>query len=127
MLSSTKKTITEKDINLAANSTLKAKDVSANVIDFDESHPLFGRICVFTGKLEKLTRAEAMQVVANFGGVNADNVTKNTNFLVLGNNDFCTTLRGGKSNKHKKAEKLALDGQDIQILSENAFYDMISE
>lgn len=105
----------------------KSKDVVASFYDFDESHPLFGRVCVFTGKLDRMTRKEAMQAVADIGGINGDNVTKKTNFLILGNNDFCTTLHGEKSSKQKKAEKLILEGQDIQIMSENVFYDMISE
>lgn len=74
-----------------------------------------------------MDRAKAMQIVANIGGINADNVTKKTNYLILGNNDFCSSLKGGKSSKQKKAEKLALEGQDIQIISENVFYEMISE
>ena len=106
---------------------IKAKNVLAATENFDENHLLFGKVCVFTGKLEKMDRAKAMQIVANIGGINADNVTKKTNYLILGNNDFCSSLKGGKSSKQKKAEKLALEGQDIQIISENVFYEMISE
>ena len=50
-----------------------------------------------------------MQIVVNHGGVNGDNVTKKTNYLVLGNNDYCTLIKDGKSNKHKKAEQLKLE------------------
>lgn len=68
-----------------------------------------------------------MQVVANLGGINADNVTKKTNYLILGNNDYCKSIKDGKSSKQKKAEKLQLDGHDIQIIPENVFYDMIAD
>ena len=34
-------------------------------ISFDEGHPLFGRVVVFTGALESMTRREAAQLVAN--------------------------------------------------------------
>lgn len=91
----------------------------------DTSHPLYGKVCVFTGTLEKMIRKEAMQIVADLGGINADGVTKKTNYLILGNNDYCTSIKGGKSSKQKKAEKLKLDGQDIEIIPENVFYDMI--
>ncbi len=47
---------------------------------FDESHPLYGKVCAFTGTLERMPRREAMQIVANLGGINANSVTKKTNF-----------------------------------------------
>ena len=68
-----------------------------------------------------------MQIVADLGGKNADNVTKKTNDLILGNNDYCKSIKDGKSSKQKKAEKLKLDGYDIEIIPENVFYDIISE
>lgn len=105
--------------------SLHASDIVTTNINFDESHPLFGKVCVFTGKLEKLTRKEAMQLVADLGGINANGVTKNTNFLILGNNDYCSSIKDGKSSKQKKAEKLKLAGQDIDIIPENVFYDFV--
>ncbi len=107
--------------------SLKASDIIANAENIDEDNPLYGKTFVFTGTLEKMLRKEAMQIVANFGGINGDNVTKNTNYLVLGNNDYCKSIKDGKSNKHKKAEALKLSGHDIEIISENVFYDMLTE
>ena len=104
-----------------------ARDIKATSDECDEGHLLYGKLCVFTGALEKMTRAEAMQLVANLGGVPADGVTKKTNFLILGNNDYCKTIKDGKSSKQKKAEKLILDGADLQIIPEQVFYDMITE
>ena len=43
------------------------------------------------------------------------------------NNDFCQSIKDGKSNKQKKAEDLILKGHDIEILSENVFYDLVLE
>ncbi len=106
---------------------VKAKDISSSVTSFDETNPLFGKVIVFTGTLEKMTRKEAMQLVADLGGINADGVTAKTNFLVLGNNDYCTTIKDGKSNKQKKAEQLKLKGKDIEIIPENVFYDFIQD
>jgi DNA polymerase-3 subunit epsilon len=82
---------------------------------------------VFTGKLEKFTRKEAMQIVADLGGINEDGITKKTNFLILGNNDYCSTIKDGKSNKQKKAEQYILNGQDIVIVPETVFHDMLEE
>lgn len=104
---------------------VRSSDIVALADNFDESHILYQKTCVFTGKLERMTRKEAMQIVANLGGINSDTVTKKTNYLILGNNDYCSSLKGGKSSKHKKAEKLKLAGEDIEIIPENVFYDMI--
>ncbi len=106
---------------------LKASDITTNTKDFDISHPLYNKVCVFTGKLERMTRKEAMQNVVDIGGICADNVTKKTNYLILGNDDFCKSIKNGKSNKQKKAEQISLDGGDIQILSENVFYELLED
>lgn len=106
-------------------SQTKAADITSEKTEFDISHPLYGKVCVFTGTLEKMTRKEAMQIVADFGGINGDSITKKTNYLILGNNDYCPLIKGGKSNKQKKAEKLKLEGHDIETIPENVFYDML--
>lgn len=88
--------------------------------------PLFNRVCVFTGALEHFTRSEAAQLVTNIGGICEDNITKRTNILVLGNNDYCKSIKDGKSNKQKKAEKLISEGADLIIIPESIFIDMLS-
>jgi len=77
--------------------------------------------------LEKMQRKEAMQLVVDLGGHVGDSVTKKTNYLILGNNDYCPTIKEGKSSKQKKAETLKLSGQDIEIISEDVFYDLVAE
>ena len=74
-----------------------------------------------------MSRKEAMQIIADLGGHCQDGVNKETNYLILGNNDYNPILRGKKSSKILKAESLKLKGQDIEILSENVFYDVIPE
>ncbi|KYG92335.1 hypothetical protein A0U40_05170 [[Bacillus] sp. KCTC 13219] len=103
---------------------LKASDITTTETEFDENHPFFEKSFVFTGTLEKMIRRDAMQLVVNLGGICTDNVTKKTNFLVLGNQDY-SRIKDNKSSKHKKAENLKLSGQDIEIISENVFYDML--
>lgn len=102
-----------------------AKNIKATTDSFNEDHPLFEKVCVFTGVLDKIKRQDAMQIVADLGGIPADSVTKKTNFLILGNNDYCKTIKDGKSSKQKKAEKLILEGSDLQIITEQVFYDML--
>ena len=83
--------------------------------------PLFDQHCAFTGKLQKYTRKEAMQIVIGIGGLGENGVTKKTRFLILG-----TQAKEGKSNKQLKAEKNLERGQKIEIISEGAFYDMLA-
>lgn len=113
------------EIKSISYKSIKAKDIQSSNGNVDISHPLYGKKCVFTGALEKLKRKDAMQIVADLGGINQDNVNSETNLLILGNNDYCSTIKGGKSAKQKKAEMLKLKGNDIEILPESVFYDMV--
>lgn len=103
-----------------------AKSIKAETDEFNQDSPIFGRSFAFTGKLELMTRKEAMQAVVNAGGICCDGVIASTNYLVLGNSDYCKSIKGGKSSKQKKAEKMQLNGADIQTISEDVFYDMLS-
>lgn len=117
----------QKAFQLGGSHSVKASDIQGDAQKIDEDSPIFGCACVFTGKLEKFTRAEAMQIVADLGGINQDGVTKTTRYLILGNNDYCASIKDGKSNKQKKAEKWVLKGTGIEILPESVFYDMLGE
>lgn len=102
---------------------IKAIKPSEEVIDEDGF--FYNRHVVFTGKLEKMLRKDAMQLVVNLGGILDNSVNKQTNYLILGDNDYNAILKGEKSSKHKKAEKLKLEGQDIEIIDERTFYDLL--
>lgn len=39
---------------------------------------------------------------------------------------YVKSIKDGKSSKMKKAEGYILSGQDIEIISENVFYELIS-
>ena len=106
---------------------VKAKDITTLNTNFDTSHILFNRVCVFTGTLSKMTRKEAMQKVADIGAVCSDNITKDTNFLIIGEQDYTRTVQKDKSRKVLKAEEYILKGLDIQIIPESLFYELIEE
>lgn len=93
----------------------------------DPTHPLYGKNVVFTGKLQRFVRKDAAQIVCNIGGHCENNVTKKTNFLVIGSLEGRPLVKDGKSAKMKRAKELILAGQDLQVLSENVFYDMIND
>lgn len=108
-------------------SRLAVKDIVSEKTEFNHDHPLYGKVCVFTGTLERMQRKDAMQIVVDLGGINGNSVTAKTNYLILGNNDYCPLIKDGKSGKQKKAEELKLKGKDIEIITENVFYDMIEQ
>ena len=122
------------DINFLYDSFVEYKIAPLNndFIDLSRSHknPLSGRHCVFTGRLERYKRREAMRIVAELGGVNERGVTRRTNVLILGNEEYRRAWGGGecgKSRKHMKAERLVLAGQDIELIPENVFYDLVDK
>lgn len=106
---------------------VRADDLQAQTDNFDPVSTIYGMTFAFTGTLERMIRKDAMQAVLNCGGLCTDGVNKNTNYLVLGNNDYVKSIKDGKSSKQQKAEKMKLDGHDIEIITEDVFYDMLRE
>jgi DNA polymerase-3 subunit epsilon len=104
-----------------------AKGIMAAKDEFDEEHPLFNQVCVFTGTLVGMERREAMQAVVNVGGRCSDQVTKETNYLIVGSLEYSSNMKGDKSSKILKAEKYLLKGQDIKVISQNTFEDLLNE
>ena len=94
----------------------KASEIVSERTDFNESHPLFGKICVLTGELSAMTREEAMQALADTGAINADNITKKTHYLIRGQQKDPAR----KSGKEKKAEQYG-----IPVLSEEEFLALL--
>lgn len=68
-----------------------------------------------------------MQIVVDHGGFCTSSVTKKTNFLIVGSFEYESRLRGDKSSKIIKAEESILKGQNIQIVPEQAFWDMVND
>lgn len=101
--------------------------VVAETTDFDESNPLYGKTVVFTGALSKMSRKEAFQLVANLGGTPSESLNKKTNYLVVGDEEFASSVKNGKTAKMIKAESYRLKGLDIITISEGVFFDMVFE
>lgn len=91
-----------------------------------EENPFYMKTVAFTGALEKMPRKDACNLVAYIGGIPSDSVSKKTNYLVIGNKEFVASVKNEKTNKMRKAEEMALKGIDIHIISENAFFDMLT-
>lgn len=93
--------------------------------NFQPENPFFARNIVFTGTLTSMVRREAQIKVLELGGKCSTGVNNSTNFLIVGEQDYSRYGEGFKSSKMKKAENLLSKGQEIELLSENQFIEMI--
>jgi DNA polymerase III subunit epsilon len=109
----------------AQRNRTKLSDLAPQHGEADSDHPLFGMTVVFTGALDAMQRADAAQLVVNRGGVCSDGVTKETNFLVLGNRDYAFFQEGGRTGKLKKAEAIIEKGGELEIISEAEFFRLV--
>ncbi len=105
---------------------VKASDIVADCEEFDEDNLFYQKNIVFTGELDTLVRRDAYQLVANVGGICQDSITKKTNFLVLGNIAYANNIKDGKTTKFKKALEYKLKGQDITIIDESLFLEIVN-
>jgi DNA polymerase-3 subunit epsilon len=94
----------------------------------DPSHPFYGREMVFTGALATMTRQQAWEVIAERGATPAENVTKRTNIVVMGFQD-ARKLRPGEALSHKaqKAAALREQGQPIEVMPEEDFFQQLGQ
>ena len=88
--------------------------------------PLAGEVVVFTGALS-IPRRDAAEMAASIGCDVRDGVTKETTILVVGDQDLYKLAGYEKSSKHRKAEELIKQGQQIRILMERDFLKIFEE
>ena len=100
------------------------RNIKAYHVRIDESSPFYNKKVVFTGKLEKMNRIGAAQIVVNMGGKCLNSVTKELDILIVGGMDV-SFIKDGKSIKLRKVEKINEAGGNVKIISENDFYEMI--
>jgi NAD-dependent DNA ligase len=85
-----------------------------------------GKKFMFTGKLASMTRGEANAKVLAVGGVNAGSVSKDLDYLVVGDQGSALFGAGAKGDKILSAEKLIANGFPLKIIAESAFLEMIA-
>ncbi len=88
-------------------------------------HPLFGKSLCFTGTLISMTRESAAQLAVNVGASAASNVSKKTDFLVVGVTDL-RMVKDGSSSKMRKAVELRENGHHIEIIDEEDFLRLLT-
>ncbi|MBS4025649.1 MAG: 3'-5' exoribonuclease [Clostridia bacterium] len=89
----------------------------------NKEDPLYGKYIVFTGKLV-IPRDEAGKLVAVRGGIPQNGVNRQTNLIVTGDFDN-VMIKGEKSSKLAKAEKMINEGSELEIISEEEFMKMV--
>lgn len=87
--------------------------MESDTTQHNPDHLLYAKYCTFTGKLEKMDRKIAAQLVANIGGHCLNGISRQTNYLILGNMDYKSNMKDGKSNKLKKAVVVGADARYI--------------
>ena len=85
---------------------------------------LAGEVLVFTGELS-ITRKEATTIATNAGCTVTPNMKKSVTILVIGDQDTKKLKGKDKSSKQRKAEELMAKGQEIKIIGESDFIEMI--
>lgn len=107
--------------SLGNQKAVKIKELVAATTEFDPCHPFYQKKVAFTGTLVSMTREHAMQLVLNNGGIPSNSVTKDTNYLIMGVQDYSKFVDGKESNKTKKAKQLIGEGYQIEIIDEDEF------
>ena len=101
----------ESPSSMRSNSILLSREVK-NPADAILSDNLAGKTFLFTGKLSLFTREQAEEMVEKHGGRNISAVSKNLNYLVVGEK---------AGSKLKKAQEIGT----ITILDEQEFLKMM--
>ena len=102
----------------------KPTDITKIIGDPAKLNPesiFYGRTVVITGTLSSMVRASAHQAIADVGGNIGGNVTRETDFLIVGQQDYRVVGDDGMSGKQEKAVKLIEKGAMLEILSEDDF------
>lgn len=106
--------------------SLRVKDIKPEKSNFDENCPVYNKAFVFTGTLESMARKQAMQKVVNVGGICHQSVREDTDYLVIGIQDYKKLKDGKRSNKMIEAEDLIKRDFNIEILKEDDFLNMFT-
>jgi DNA ligase (NAD+) len=94
-------------------------------VEAPEGHPLASKSVVFTGKLARMDRKSAQKRVREVGGKTPSGVSKELDYLVIGDDGSPLLGEGKKSTKHTKAESLNAKGAEIQIVTEADFERLV--
>ncbi len=86
--------------------------------------PTVGRRFLFTGKMATLVRDDAKKRVSWLGGIAASSVSRDLDYLVVGDDGSPLYGHGAKGSKILAAEKLQAHGANVKIISERQFLEL---
>ena len=89
-----------------------------------EKPEIKGKRIAITGSLLFYKRQEAFELIRSRGGIPQENVTKETDYLVVGHYRK-NSITTGKSNKRMLAERYISQGCSIRIIREDMFLPML--
>ncbi len=93
--------------SLGKTSNSNEKESEDNI---NKSYPLEGKVIVLTGSLNSMTRNEAKQIIEDAGGKVTSSISKNTDYLIAGENS------GSKLQKAHVLGITIINEKDLQLL-----------
>jgi DNA polymerase-3 subunit epsilon len=94
--------------------------------DIPENSVFSGKIVVITGEFSAYSRRDLTQALINMGAIIKDNVTKKTDYLVVGTQDKSVVGEDGLSGKQEKAITFQSEGIAIKIIDEKTICDILT-
>lgn len=86
-----------------------------------------GKIVVITGSLRPLARQEAVMFLENQGAIVQNYVSAQTDMLIAGHKQLDLFEPDKRSKKYEAVMKRKASGQNITIISEEAFFTLVKE
>lgn len=86
-----------------------------------------GRTFCFTGVAKRAPRIDLIEVINNLGGNYLDYVSKNTDYLIVGDNGNPCWAFACYGRKVEKAIELRKAGQNVSIIHEFDFWDFVED
>lgn len=86
-----------------------------------------GKRIAITGSLRPMRRAEVIDYLENQGGIIQSYVSYQTDLLIVGHRQLDLFEPEKLSKKYVAALALQEQGQDLQIISEEAFFKFVEE
>lgn len=114
---------TKKSENLSCRQYIK--NIKVDPSKFDEGNYFYRKVVCFTGTCKYGKRKDLLREIAEIGGIPSDSVNKETDVLVVGQQDYRRVGESGMSDKQEKALKLLEKGANLEILSEMEFISRI--
>lgn len=105
-------------------STKKSTIFTPNSLTFDPTHPFYKKHVSFTGRMKKIKRNDAAQMVVNVGGVFDSQLSYETTYLVVSESDWKKIGTPSESRKIMQVRELQGSGRPLTMLSELDFLNL---